>query len=694
MASPRGRSGRCGSRPTAPFIGSYGGGLGILRGGALRRLTRREGLDDDVVSAILDDGRGVLWLHGNRGLTRLLRSDLEAWMTDPSRRVDVRRWATPEGNGGGQPAGVVMRDGSLALPTVAGLVRMDPRQLRDVLTIPSLTLLHAEIDGMPLTPGAELEVPAGPGRVELEFTAAILRHPELAAFEYRVTSEADGEPEVSWHRVADDRRIQWAGFPAGRHRIELRVANESGVYSPTTTLRFVLAQAWHERWSVRVSILLAVVALGAAVALWRMRLARAYVAGLQREIDQRLAVEAEARSLARRLEEAERLEAVGRLAGGIAHDFNTLFAAIRGATSMIASAPADGSGPSIDEPVRTLDACVDRGARLTGQLLSFARLQHLDADAFDLCERLGSIEPAARALLPPGLTLHVSRSSSPLYVLADAAALELAVLSLVRNAAEALAKNGTIAVRVFEEDGATARRRWPDLPGSMPPSANAPPESWVVLEVEDDGAGIPPERLSKVLEPFYSTRTGGAGLGLPSALGFALQSGGTLRLASVPGTGTRVALILPRVPAPRGVRDTAAAAATPKVAVTHRIVVVDDDELVGSAIAMILRRAGHQTAVYRDPRAALEDLRAGIPCDVLVSDILMPGLTGSELADEVLAARPGTPILFVSGFTRDVDASRLPGALLAKPFRSDEVLAAVETAIARAVEVNARRRGA
>ncbi len=108
------------------FLGSYGGGLGILRGGVLRRLTRREGLDDDVVSAILDDGRGVLWLHGNRGLSRLLRHDLEAWMSDPRRRVDVRRWATPEGNGGGQPAGVVMRDGSLALPTVAGLVRMDP----------------------------------------------------------------------------------------------------------------------------------------------------------------------------------------------------------------------------------------------------------------------------------------------------------------------------------------------------------------------------------------------------------------------------------------------------------------------------------------------------------------------------------------------------------------------------------------
>ncbi|MBL8945441.1 MAG: response regulator, partial [Myxococcales bacterium] len=293
-----------------------------------------------------------------------------------------------------------------------------------------------------------------------------------------------------------------------------------------------------------------------------------------------------------------------------------------------------------------------------------------------------------------GAALQVSRPLEPLHVLADADALELAVLSLVRNASEALGPHGTIHVRVFEEDGAAARRRWPDLPGSMPAPANAPPESWVVLEVEDDGAGIPPERISKVLEPFYSTRSGGAGLGLPSALGFALQSGGTLRLASVPGSGTRVALILPRVPAPRAARNTTPAAPSPEVAVVHRIVVVDDDELVGNAIGMILRRAGHQTVVYRDPREALEELRRGIPCDLLVSDILMPGLTGSELADEVLAARPGTPILFVSGFTRDVDASRLPGALLAKPFRSDEVLAAVESAIARAGEADAQRRGA
>ncbi len=661
------------------FVGSYGGGLGVLRDGVFHRLTRRDGLTEDVISAILDDGRGALWLHGNRGLSRLMRVELEAWLVDPQRGVTVRRWATPEGNGGAQPAGIVMRDGSLALSTLEGVVRIDPRALPRLDTVPSLSVLRADVDGIVLSTTAEAEIPAGPGHVELEFTAAILRHPELARFEYRVISELDAASSPPWQRVGDERHLRWAGFLPGRYRIELRVTNESGVVSPTTTLDFVLAQPWHGRWIVRFAIALAIVLLVGGALGWRANLARAHLLGLQREIDQRLAAEAEARVLVHRLDEAERLETVGRLAGGIAHDFNNLFAAIRGATSMLGPA-RDGNAPvDIAAPVRTLEACVDRGARLTGQLLSFAGRQHLDADAFDLGARIIQMRPMVRGSLPESITLRLEVPRTPLFVLADAAALELAVASLVLNARDAVPAGGSVTISLRELDDDAARSRWSDLPAQAGDGSG-----WLALEIEDDGIGIPADRLGKVLEPFYSTRSNATGLGLPSVLGFATQSGGALRLASTEGKGTCVSLVLPRAEAPAAAPRVPrlVVAAAPPATPGRRIVVVDDDEQVREALTMMLRRAGHHVTAFGDPREALAQLEGALACELLISDIIMPAMTGGELATAVLAARPGMPMLFVSGFTRDVDAAALPGPLLAKPFGSAQVLAAVDLALA------------
>ncbi len=477
------------------FLGSYGGGLGILRDGVLHRVTQADGLADDVVSAILDDGRGALWLHGNRGLSRVMRAEIEAWIVDPSRTISPRRWATPEGNGGGQPAGIVMRDGSLALPTVEGVVRIDPAQLHDPPPPAPITVLRAEIDGVPLVVGKVNEIPAGPGMVDIEMTAAILRHPELAGFEYRVIS--DGETATPWMRAGKDRRLRWAGFRPGRHRIELRVHDQARAYSAVTAIDLDLAAPWHELWSVRIAIALVLLGIVVGAAAWRARLLRAHTLRLQREIDQRIAA-----------------ESIGKLAGDVAHEFNNLFAAIRGATSLLPPGPES----------RMLEACAVRGADLTNKVLSFARRQHVDA--------------------------HVP------------------------------------------------------VPAAL--------------------AGVP--TVTTTLKPDEATT-------------------GSLRIA-----------------------------------------VVDDDNLVLDTLVLLLRRAGHEPVPFADPRAALTELSSDAPYDLLVTDVLMPGLTGSELAAAVLAVRPRLPILFVSGFLRDVEAAKLPGVLLSKPFRAADVLAAVDAAMRRATE--------
>lgn len=598
------------------FLGSYGGGLGILRGGVFRRLTSAHGLADDVVSAILDDGRGALWLHGNRGLTRLMRAQLEAWIDDPTRTVGVRRWATPEGNGGGQPAGIVMRNGSLALPTIDGVVRIDPARLHDPPPPPPVTVLVAQMDGVPLAVDGTNEIPAGPGQTNVE--------------------------------------------------------------SPVTAIELVLAVPWHELWSVRIAVVLGLLAIVGGAATWRTRIARAHLVGLQREIDQRLAAEAETRAMSQRLADAERLEAVGRLAGGVAHDFNNLFAAIRGASSLLPQGMAT---------TRVLEASVERGARLTAQLLSFARRQQLDAHVVDPDERIAALEGVLLPSMPATVTLVIETADEPLHVRADGPALDLAIAHLVLNARDALPSGGKVTIRSFARPDAEARERWPDLPHDVT-------YGWVVIEVGDDGVGIADERLAKVLEPFYSTRSNATGLGLPSVLGFAVQSGGALRLWSREGKGTCASLILPRVPASLAGASLAATQqlsgpSEARVPGALRIVVVDDDALVLDTLVLVLRRAGHDAVPFADPRAALGAMEAGVACDLLLTDVLMPGLTGSELAALVLAMRPGLPILFVSGFLRDVDAAALPGVLLPKPFGTDDVIAAIEAAMQRAARDSA-----
>jgi signal transduction histidine kinase/ligand-binding sensor domain-containing protein len=651
------------------WFGSYGGGLAILRQGVVHRITRRDGLVDDTISRIIADDSGGIWLHGNRGLSYVTRSDVDAHLADPRRRVTARHFATPEGNGGGSPAGVVLRDGTFALPTVEGLVRFDPRAVWGPVVVPALELLQANIDGVSLVPGQLVEVPAGAGVVDLELTSPLTRHPELARFEYRVLAEGDADEAVRWTSMTG-RRIHWAGFSPGRFRIELRVVSDAGVASDTTLLAFDLAAPWHERGAVRIAIVLVALALLGGAALWRNRIVRAHFVRLQRESEQRLAAEADKRALQMRLDRAERLEAVGRLAGGIAHDFNNLLAAIRGCAAML---PRAGEAAEI---VADIDACVDRGGRLTRQLLSFAQRQHLEPERVDVGHAVRSIERMLRASLPSRVRLVIDAPTDGAAVTVDAAALDLALVNLVLNARDAMPDGGELKITVRTEGDDTARARWRDLP----PAAQS--QAWVVFEVADHGVGIPAALLPRVLEPFFTTRAAGTGLGLPSVQGFAAQSGGGLFLESTEGVGTRASIVLPLVGSVADARDVAAPQLR-AIGSPTRVMVVDDKSLVRETLARTLRNAGLDPTAFADPREALAALEAGAPCDVLLTDMRMPGMSGAELAEAVRVRRPEIGLVFMSGFAAEFDATPLPGRLLTKPFKTVEVLDAIHE-VARA----------
>ncbi len=759
------------------LMGSYGGGLGILRNGTLSNLTADGGLRDNVVSAIVDDGRGALWLNGNRGTMRLTRAELEAWLDDPSQRVQPRQWSTPEGNGGGQPAGIATSDGRVLFPTVAGVVTLRPETIIRNSVVPEVVVLGADVDGAPLQPGTITSLPPGPGRVHIEFTAGTLRRPDLALLAYRRVQPDMGDND-GWMSVGDDRRAVWGALPPGLHTVELRVANEDGLWSVPVRLQFELAAAWYQRTIVWGGLAGVLALLGLAVHQIRTRAVKRRNAALTKEVAQRqeaeaalrvseshyrnvfegtsdalfvvgrsgaieqanpaaealiggpvvgrpldalvgegsegdgvrpvvraddarvwaewvqlpfedgrtlaraadvtnrVEAEAERRTMSVRLAEAERTEAVGRLAGGIAHDFNNLFTAIGGTAELLDSGIHD--RPDRDAPLLTgLRSCVERGSKLTRQLLAFARRQHLDPRPIDPAQLIKGLETILRPTLRDDVRLDIDLPpGTRLGVLADATHLELSVVSLVLNAQDAMPRGGRITMRVRQRTDDEARSDCPGLP-----SRSGATGDWVQVEVVDDGEGIEPADLARVLEPFFTTRDGGSGLGLPSVKGFAEQSGGALQLRSQVGRGTRAQIWLPRV-RPPSVQIAAVRDRPPSS--SGRIVVCDDDDMVREMVVAMLRHGGYDTIAYADPQTLLHDFSANFECDLVVLDVLMPGLTGPELAKRLLQRRPTLPVVFISGYTRDQVGDDLPGPLLPKPFQVQALLDLVSNTLALA----------
>lgn len=654
------------------FMASYGGGLGILRDGEFRLLTVADGLGDNALSSVLDDGRGALWLNGNRGVTRLRRHDLEAWLTGTQANLQMRRWDTPEGNGGGQPAGAVLRDGTVVFPTARGVLRMSPEQVFRNPIQPRVVLESGDVDGVQLVAGETVRVPPGPGRVFVDFTAATLRHPELATLEVRLTDVQASEPSP-WEISAEGDAL-WSGLRPGTYEIELRATNEDDVQSEPMLLLFELQPYWHQRVSFWVGFGIVVLAGGVAGHGIRIRAIAERNRELQREVSQRISAEQEQQRIARRLSVAERMEAVGRLAGGIAHDFNNLLTAVAGTSAVLRRIHEEREISEEGAPLlNSLDRCVERGGNLTRSLLAFARKQPMDPSPTSVDALVRKLMPMLETSVRGDITLRFTPDSVPVGTLVDPAMLELAIINLTLNAQDALARGGHVDVLVERVDTKELGHRFPGLI----PDAKG---DWTLIAVRDDGEGMSSQQLSRAREPFFTTRAQGNGLGLPSVEGFATQSGGALHLQSAVGQGTTVSIVLPFFEAP----DISAPVEDEPVRTggVGRVLLCDDDELVRGSLVRVLERAGYETLSFGDPCELLEAVGSNIEFDILVTDVLMPGMAGDELARRIQTERPGIPIVFMSGYTDDIRTDALGGRLLHKPFGSAEVVRVVQETLA------------
>ena len=333
----------------------------------------------------------------------------------------------------------------------------------------------------------------------------------------------------------------------------------------------------------------------------------------------------ETRRLETELRQAQKMEALGRLAGGVAHDFNNLLTVILSYAALLArELPADSR---LGRDVEQISRAGDRAAELTRQLLAFSRRQVLEPKALDLGEALRSMEAMMRRLVGEDIDLHLELGADVPPVMVDAGQVEQVVMNLVVNARDAMASGGSLTL-------ATSRIE----PG------------LALLSVSDTGAGIDELTKAQMFEPFFTTkdRGKGTGLGLSTVMGIVEQSGGHVAVESAPGKGTTFRVLLPAA--------TMAALPTPARTVTQgrgtgRILLVEDEEGVRSLVREVLRTAGYEVVDAPDGEAALAVVAGHI--DLLLTDVIMPRMSGRQLAAKFLARQPNAQVLYMSGYPDD-----------------------------------------
>jgi two-component system NtrC family sensor kinase len=366
--------------------------------------------------------------------------------------------------------------------------------------------------------------------------------------------------------------------------------------------------------------------------------------------------------------QTQRLDAIGRLTGGVAHDFNNLLMIIIGNLETIQRAIAgglDGAAPRLERASRNAMEGAQRAATLTQRLLAFARLHPLDPRPLDVNRLLNDLSAFLSRTLGEDISLEVVGLAGLWGVAADQAQLETALINLAVNARDAMPDGGKLTLEthnvILDESYCRA-------------NADIRAGEYVLIAVTDSGSGMAHETLDKAFEPFFTTKPSGqgTGLGLSQVYGFVKQSGGHVKIYSEVGEGTTVKVYLPRLAGGVAAQNRPESAALPPAEAGRgeRILVVEDDDDVRSYIVEALRGLNFDVAEAADATAALA-AAAGREFDLLLTDVILPGRNGRELADALKAGRPAMQVLFMTGYSRNaiVHQGRLdPGVhMLQKP---------------------------
>jgi PAS domain S-box-containing protein len=353
----------------------------------------------------------------------------------------------------------------------------------------------------------------------------------------------------------------------------------------------------------------------------------------------------EERATEQALARSQRMEAVGRLAGGIAHDFNNLLTVILAEAQLMEADLPPGSA-SAESLGQIMDAA-NRAAVLTGQLVAFSRRQLIRPTAFGLNELVADMETMLRRIIGEDVRLVTNLSSDAGHVEADQGQVEQVIVNLIINSRDAMPGGGELSLTTTNEhlDEEYAKTREEVTPGE-----------YVKLTVSDTGTGMTSDVASRAFDPFFTTKPPGkgSGLGLSTSYGIVKQSRGHIAVYSEPGIGTTVAVYLPRVH-PRGEPDHEVIEPAEPGGGMETILVVEDEAAVRDVVLRTLRMRGYKVLEAMDGPEALELLEGyDDQVDLLLTDVVLPGIGGRHLAEQVVANRPGVKVLFMSGYTDDV----------------------------------------
>lgn len=387
----------------------------------------------------------------------------------------------------------------------------------------------------------------------------------------------------------------------------------------------------------------------------------------------------ERKRLEKELRHAQKMEAIGKLAGGIAHDFNNILVALIGYADLLALQLEQGS--EARQYVDEIQRAAERAAELTSRLLAFSRKQDLAPEVIDLNDALRNLDTMLRRLIGEDIRIVLEGSTEPLFVKVDPGQVEQVVLNIAANARDAMPDGGTLTLQL-------ARVGVGAIGG-----IELGEGGYTSIRITDTGVGMSSEAASRAFDPFFTTkeRGRGTGLGLASVYGIVKQSGGDVRISSRVGVGTTVEVFLPLTderPPPTSTAPPRAPSEEPHARFDETVLVVEDDTAVAGLIRNVLVRKGYKVLEARNGLEALQlAVDETLRLDLLVTDVVMPVMSGPELVARLGKKRPTLAVLFVSGYTDDALAEHgfqpADVDLLRKPFTAGQLAERVRERLGR-----------
>ncbi len=688
------------------WIGTYGGGLFRLRDGRIDGVSTSDGLADDVVFDILEDGVGRLWLTGTQGLAVVRMADVDGRIAGRQSPLSVSTFGRADGvpgtdgTDGNQPLSWRALDGRLWFGTVGGVVIFDPLEAGDTPPPPRVFVdgVRADKKWTPHAPGGG---PIRARNLDIEFSAPLLHGGRAVQYEYRLVGLDD-----RWVEAGTGRTASFTNLAPGDYRFEVRARARRGAEAGTVRSLSIVAPARiHETlWFRGAALALGVLAV---LGLGRVRMTRLQArqqelealvadrtAALRHEMQERERAQQERRLLDERVQQAQRLESLGLLAGGVAHDFNNLLVGVLGEASLALADMPDGTPPR--RHVERIERAALRASELTAQMLAYSGGGRFVVVPLDLGTLVRDVLDVLDPAIPRDIavTLDVPGDLPP--VGGDPSQMQQVLRNLLTNAVDAIGdRPGRITIaagtRVVRADDSVAIVQ-PDQPAMAPG-----PHVW--LSVHDDGIGMDSDTQARIFEPFFSTKTPGRGLGLAAVQGIVRSHGGRIAVSSRPRRGTAVTLLLPAFepvlrdrPAPPPEAPASppiAPPSAPPVPTQEReVLVVDDERLVRDVASAALRRAGHKVSEVPTGEDAVAAFEAR-PDDfaIIVLDLTLPGIQGRAVMTAVRTIRPGVPIVLTSGYTVEEagDMTMAPRtSFLQKPWRPEQLVARVEALLPQA----------